>query len=155
VNVHVWFDRRVLPTPFVAAVDSPVQWVFDRTDQAGVRDGQYIAVSLSAAQAWIDLPAAQLRDRILPALRALLPAARDAIVREFFVTRERHATFAPAPGTAALRPGPGTAAAGLYLAGAWTDTGWPATMEGAARSGTAAAAALLRDTVFRTTEVPA
>jgi len=64
-------------------------------------------------------------------------------VRDFFVTRERHATFRPASGTAALRPPAVTAARGLFLAGAWTATGWPATMEGAVRSGTAAAAALL------------
>jgi uncharacterized protein with NAD-binding domain and iron-sulfur cluster len=64
-------------------------------------------------------------------------------VHDFFVTRERHATFRPAPGTAALRPSAVTATEGLFLAGAWTATGWPATMEGAVRSGTAAAAALL------------
>jgi squalene-associated FAD-dependent desaturase len=143
VNVHVLLDRTVLDGPFVAGVDSPVQWVFDRTAQAGVRTGQYLAVSLSAAHDWIDLPTAAVRERILPALLDLLPAARSAAVEDFFVTRERHATFAPAPGSAALRPGPVTALPGLYLAGAWTDTGWPATMEGAARSGTAAASALL------------
>jgi hydroxysqualene dehydroxylase len=143
VNVHVWFDRAVLDGPFSAGVDSPVQWVFDRTMQAGVHSGQYIAVSLSAAVDWIDLPTARVRERILPALLELLPAARSAAVLDFFVTRERHATFAPAPGTAAMRPGPVTGVPGVFLAGAWTDTGWPATMEGAARSGNAAAAALL------------
>jgi squalene-associated FAD-dependent desaturase len=146
VNVHVVFDRRVLDGPFSAGVDTPVQWVFDRTEPSGVDGGQYLAVSLSAADDWIDLPTAAVRDRILPALLDLLPAARAARVREFFVTRERHATFAPAPGCGALRPGPVTAAPGLYLAGAWTDTGWPATMEGAARSGVAAAGALLGET---------
>jgi uncharacterized protein with NAD-binding domain and iron-sulfur cluster len=61
------------------------------------------------------------------------------------VTREPHATFRGAPGQAALRPGPRSGCRGLYLAGAWTDTGWPATMEGAVRSGEAAAEALLVD----------
>ncbi|GAB2967413.1 hydroxysqualene dehydroxylase HpnE [Amycolatopsis acidiphila] len=143
VNAHVVFDRRVLDEPFFAAVDSPVQWVFDRTAQSGVDSGQYLAVSLSAADDLVDVPVRDVRERILPALRAVLPAAADAGVRDFFVTRERHATFRPAPGSAALRPGAVTAAGGVVLAGAWTATGWPATMEGAVRSGDAAARAVL------------
>lgn len=143
VNVHVVLDRQVLDQPFIAGVDTPVQWVFDRTSHSGLSTGQYLAVSLSAADSYIDTPTAALRERFLPALAALLPRMRDAQVRDFFVTRERHATFRPAPGTAALRPPAVTALHGLYLAGAWTATGWPATMEGAARSGEAAATALL------------
>ena len=75
----------------------------------------------------------------MPALAELLPAAREAQVIEFFVTRERRATFRQAPGTARLRPRAGTRLPGLVLAGAWTDTGWPDTMESAVRSGLAAA----------------
>lgn len=144
VNVHVVLDRKVLGEPFVAGVRTPVQWVFDRTRQSGLDSGQYLAMSLSAADAQIDLPTAKLRERLLPELLALLPEARSARVLDFFVTRERHATFRPGPGTASLRPPARTAAPGLYLAGAWTATGWPATMEGAARSGAAAAAVLLQ-----------
>jgi squalene-associated FAD-dependent desaturase len=143
VNLHVIYDRTVLDQPFVAAINSPLQWVFDRTVQSGLTDGQYIAVSLSAADELIDVPVADLRARLLPALEALLPAARGAVVRDFFVTRERHATFRPSPGTARLRPPAATAHRGLWLAGAWTATGWPATMEGAARSGDTAAASVL------------
>jgi squalene-associated FAD-dependent desaturase len=142
VNVHVVYDRPVLDGPFLAAVDSPVQWVFDRTGPSGCRQGQYVAVSLSAARDVIGMPAAQVQERILPALADVLPAARGARVLESFVTRERSATFDPAPGQAGVRPPNGTAAPGLVLAGAWTDTGWPATMEGAVRSGNAAVAAL-------------
>ncbi|WP_433282040.1 hydroxysqualene dehydroxylase HpnE [Pseudonocardia xinjiangensis] len=148
VNVHVVYDRRVLDVPFLAAVDSPLQWVFDRTEQSGLRrvhpaPAQYVAVSLSAADDLIRTPTARLREQMLPALAALLPAARDARVLDFFVTREPHATFRPAPGSGALRPPPATRAAGLFLAGSWTATGWPATMEGAVRSGNAAADAVL------------
>ncbi|MDT7711618.1 MAG: hydroxysqualene dehydroxylase, partial [Pseudonocardiales bacterium] len=143
VNLHVVLDRPVLDEPFIAGVDTPVQWVFDRTAQSGLTSGQYLAVSLSAADAHVDVPTAALREQFLPELVSLLPRMRDAQVHEFFVTRERHATFRPAPGTAALRPPAVTAAEGLFLAGAWTATGWPATMEGAVRSGTAAATALL------------
>jgi uncharacterized protein with NAD-binding domain and iron-sulfur cluster len=77
------------------------------------------------------------------ALTELLPAARSAIVERFVVTRERFATFRAAPGTWGSRPGPKTGIEGLALAGAWTDTGWPATMEGAVRSGRAAARVVL------------
>ncbi|MEV8001404.1 hydroxysqualene dehydroxylase HpnE [Streptomyces parvus] len=146
LNVHVIYDRKVLRRPFFAAIGSPVQWVFDRTHSSGLKGpGQYLAVSQSAAQAEIDLPVAELRSRYLPELERLLPAARGAGIRDFFVTRERTATFAPAPGVGRLRPGPRTRLPGLQLAGAWTDTGWPATMEGAVRSGGAAADAALHD----------
>ena len=146
VNVHVVFDRPVLDQPFLAGVGTEVQWVFDRTEAsglAGMAGGQYLALSLSAADELIEEPTERLRARFLPALRALLPATATAEVRDFFVTRERTATFRQAPGSAALRPPARTRARGLYLAGAWTATGWPATMEGAVRSGITAAAALL------------
>ena len=131
--------------PFVAAIDSPVQWVFDRTASPGwTGRAQYLAISLSAADQYADTPAAELREQFLPALAELFPAARDARVTEFFVTRERRATFRQAPGSGALRPKAATARPGLVLAGAWTDTGWPDTMEGAVRSGLAAAAGLRR-----------
>ncbi|MFI7292807.1 hydroxysqualene dehydroxylase HpnE [Streptomyces sp. NPDC050121] len=143
LNVHVVYDRKVLDKPFFAALGTPVQWVFDRTHASGLREGQYLALSQSAAQDEIDEPVAVLRERYLPDLERLLPGARSAEVRDFFVTRERTATFAPTPGVGRLRPGARTKAPGLYLAGAWTATGWPATMESAVRSGVSAADAAL------------
>ncbi|MGW2826430.1 hydroxysqualene dehydroxylase HpnE [Streptomyces sp. NPDC001443] len=143
LNIHVVYDRKVLDTPFLAALGTPVQWVFDRTAASGLREGQYLALSQSAAQDDIDAPVAALRERYLPELERLLPGTRAAAVRDFFVTRERTATFAPAPGVGRLRPGARTQAPGLYLAGAWTATGWPATMESAVRSGVSAADAAL------------
>ncbi|MBK3589213.1 FAD-dependent oxidoreductase, partial [Streptomyces sp. MBT57] len=87
LNVHVVYDRKVLRRPFFAAIGSPVQWVFDRTHSSGLKGpGQYLAVSQSAAQDEIDLPVAELRARYLPELERLLPAARGAGVRDFFVT---------------------------------------------------------------------
>jgi squalene-associated FAD-dependent desaturase len=139
VNLHVVYDRRVLELPFAAGVGTPVQFVFDRTAGSGLDAGQYLAVSLSAADAELGESAEQLRERYLPALADLLPAARRAKVSGFFVTREHSATFREAPGARAWRPAARTAVPGLSLAGAWTDTGWPATMEGAVRSGHAAA----------------
>ncbi|MFF8316710.1 hydroxysqualene dehydroxylase HpnE [Streptomyces bobili] len=143
LNVHVVYDRKVLDVPFLTALGTPVQWVFDRTEASGLTEGQYLAVSQSAAHEEIDAPVAALRERYLPELERLLPAARGATVRDFFVTRERTATFAPTPGVGRLRPGARTKASGLYLAGAWTATGWPATMESAVRSGVSAADAAL------------
>ncbi|MFE7034993.1 hydroxysqualene dehydroxylase HpnE [Streptomyces sp. NPDC057621] len=143
LNIHVVYDRKVLSRPFFAALGSPVQWVFDRTEASGLTDGQYLALSQSAAQDEIDAPVAALREKYLPELERLLPHTRDAEVRDFFVTRERTATFAPTPGVGRLRPGARTKASGLYLAGAWTATGWPATMESAVRSGVSAADAAL------------
>lgn len=143
LNVHVVYDRKVLGRPFFAALGTPVQWVFDRTDASGLKRGQYLALSQSVARDDIDEPVAALRERYLPELERLLPRARGARVEDFFVTRERTATFAPAPGVGRLRPGARTKAPGLYLAGAWTATGWPATMESAVRSGVGAADAAL------------
>jgi squalene-associated FAD-dependent desaturase len=151
VNVHVIYDRPVTNLEFAAAIDSPVQWVFDRTRISGMDGpGQYLAISLSAADSYADVPAAKLREQFVPALAELFPAARDAQVTEFFVTRERRATFRQAPGSGALRPKAATRWPGLVLAGAWTDTGWPDTMESAVRSGLAAAVEL-RKTVLTST----
>jgi squalene-associated FAD-dependent desaturase len=144
VNIHVVYDRPVLTEPFVAVVGSPVQWIFDRSAATGRPRGTYLALSQSAADRWVDRPAAELTAEFTAELARLLPAAAQAQVLDAFVTRERAATFRPAPGQATLRPGAGTLLPGLAVAGAWTDTGWPATMEGAVRSGHAAVAHLLR-----------
>ena len=143
LNVHVVYDRRVMELPFAAGLGTPVQWVFDRTESSGLERGQYLAVSVSAATGYSSWRIEQLADEFLPALARLFPAAQAARLERFFVTRERRATFRGVPGTQALRPGPRTSVAGLYLAGAWTSTGWPATMEGAVRSGLAAGRAAL------------
>ncbi|MCY3637368.1 MAG: hydroxysqualene dehydroxylase HpnE [bacterium] len=152
VNVHFVFDRQVMDVPFTAALDSPVQFVFDRTEAAnwtgneagepvGTGSGgeQVVAVSQSAAFDEIGERPAEMIERYRAALAELLPRSAAAEVIDAVVTREHRATFAGHPGTRRLRPGPATAIDGLFLAGAWTDTGWPATMEGAVRSGKLAA----------------
>lgn len=143
VNLHVVYDRRVLEHAFAATVGTPVQWVFDRTASSGLGTGQYLAVSLSAADNELAATNADLRARYLPALAELLPAARSANVERFFVTREHSATFRASPNARTWRPVARTELPGLTLAGAWTDTGWPATMEGAVRSGHAAASEVI------------
>jgi uncharacterized protein with NAD-binding domain and iron-sulfur cluster len=96
-------------------------------------------VSLSGAALEMELSSERLRERYVGAMRELFPRARDAAVRCVHVSRERAATFAPRPGAEALRPSARTSVRGLALAGAWTATGWPATLEGAVLSGHAAA----------------
>ncbi|PXY22276.1 hydroxysqualene dehydroxylase HpnE [Prauserella muralis] len=139
VNVHVVYERPVTDLPFAATVDSPVQWIFDRTDVAGLSGGQYLAISLSAAHTWLHTPVSAMREVFLAELGRLLPRAATTPHTRFFVTRERRATFRQRPGTARLRPRPETPVPGLVLAGSWTATGWPDTMEGAVRSGHRAA----------------
>ncbi|WP_405150512.1 hydroxysqualene dehydroxylase HpnE [Sphaerisporangium sp. NBC_01403] len=153
VNVHAVYDRPVTDVPFAAVVDSPVQWVFDKTRVAGLGRGQYLAVSVSAAGRWIDMPAEKIQAEFVPELQRLFPSR--ARLTDFFVTRERRATFRQGPGSGALRPAAATRWPCLYLAGAWTDTGWPDTMEGAVRSGLHAARLAgrhLRQEAARTTE---
>jgi squalene-associated FAD-dependent desaturase len=139
VNVHVVYDRRVCEHEFAAGVGTPVQYVFDRTEAAGVTEGQYLAVSISGAQEEMQMSAEQLRERYLSALAELFPKAGEARVLRYVASREHAATFAARPGVEQKRPAARTAVPGLVLAGAWTDTGWPATLEGAVRSGHAAA----------------
>ena len=140
VNLHVVYDRRVCELPFAAGVRTPVQYLFDRTAAAGApAPSQYLAVSLSGADREMGMSVDALRERYLPALAELLPRARQAKVERFLVTREHAATFRAAPGVAALRPAAESTVPGLVLAGSWTDTGWPATLEGAVLSGHTAA----------------
>jgi len=143
VNVHVHFDRRVTGLPLVAGLGTPAEWVFDRTASSGADRGQYLAVSISAADDWAGMRPTELSSRVVASLYELFPQARVAEVLSSFVTREPHATFRATPGSSADRAGPRTRLPGLVLAGAWTSTGWPPTMESAVRSGVSAARAAL------------
>jgi squalene-associated FAD-dependent desaturase len=146
VNLHVLYDRPVCPLPFAAGVRTPVQYLFDRTASAGAPTGsQYLVVSLSGAEREMQMSVEALREEYVPALARLLPAACDAQVELFVATREHAATFRAGPGVRALRPCPRTSLRGLVLAGAWTATDWPATLEGAVMSGHAAARAALQE----------
>ena len=140
VNVHVWYDRPVMDGLFTAVVDSPAQWVFNRTAMADLSGpGQHLAVSISGARDEVGRSKATLIEEITTELGHLFPRARTARIERTVCVKEPEATFAAAPGQAAKRPGARTAVNGVVLAGAWTDTGWPATMEGAVRSGLVAA----------------
>jgi len=143
VNVHVFYDRPVWELPFAAGVRTPVQYIFDRSESNGIERGRYLAISISGARAEMAMPPAEVRTRYVAALRALLPAASDARVERVELSREHAATFAAVPGVQGRRPAERTRIPGLALAGAYTATGWPATLESAAISGGRAASAAL------------
>ncbi|HET9016873.1 MAG TPA: hydroxysqualene dehydroxylase HpnE [Thermomicrobiaceae bacterium] len=130
VDVHLWYDAPGLGFGFAALLDSPVQWVFEKAPG-------YLCCSLSAADQHVLQPEPDLIELCHREVTAVLPELAGATLRHGVATRDREATFVPAPGLA--RPGPRTAVPGVVIAGAWTDTGWPATMESAVRSGRAAA----------------
>ncbi len=144
VDIHLWFDRAVLGEDFAVAVESPVQAVFDvsriRGGEISPDGATHVVLSQSAAFPWVDRPTGEVADELLKALRDLLPAARKAQCLRRMVIVHRRATFVPSTGSDARRPSAETPIDGLYLAGDWTATGWPATIEGAIRSGIAAAA---------------
>jgi hydroxysqualene dehydroxylase len=143
VNVHLVLDRKVTDLPMAAGVGTPIQFLFDRTASSGVSDGQCLSISLSAADTYVGQRPEELVRSFRQALDDLLPSARAARLLDGTVSRERAATFRAVPGSAALRPPARTSLPGLAVAGAWCDTGWPATMEGAVRSGQSAASVAL------------
>ena len=133
VDVHLWYDRPVLGCDFAALLDSPVQWVFEKSPG-------YVCCSMSAADDLVQRPERELVELGRKELAAVLPEAARAQLLRGAATRDPDATFIPAPGV--RRPGPATALSNLVIAGAWTDTGWPATIESAVRSGRTAALTL-------------
>lgn len=149
-GIHLWFDRPVCPFAHVVTIGRTVQWVFNHTAIQGRRPGdapggEYLQLVVSAAYDLLPLDKAAIRDLALKELGELFPAARDAVLLRWWVVTEHGATFAVRPGVDALRPPQRTPVEGLFLAGDWTATGWPATMEGAVRSGYLAAEGVLQD----------
>jgi len=142
VNVHLYYDRPAMPFAVAACLGTTAQWVFDRSAMVGSEPGRYLVVSLSAADDCVRLVTAPLVARVARDLQRVFPAAREAELLEAHVTRSPRATFRAAAGSDAHRVGSRSPIPGIFIAGAWTDTGWPATMESAVRSGRAAAEAL-------------
>jgi squalene-associated FAD-dependent desaturase len=145
VGVNLWYDRPIFDGEVLAViVDGDAHWVFDRTRIVGeAATSHHIAVSISAADALIDVPRQEIAALVQAKLGRALPAAREATLLRSTVEKVRAATFVPSPGASASRLPARTALPNLVFAGAWTDTGWPDTMESAVRSGHAAAQASL------------
>ena len=141
VGVHIWYDRPVLEEEFTAVLDSPVQWVFNKSRIQGLDGpGQYVCISLSGAWEFAPMGKEALRALFLGEMARLFPTARDARVERCIIVKQLAATFRSVPGAEAHRLPQRTPVAGLFLAGDWTQTGWPSTMESAVRSGLLAAA---------------
>jgi squalene-associated FAD-dependent desaturase len=141
VNVHLWYDRPVWDRSFAAFLNSPIQWVFNKSKLWGEEgSGQYLDISLSGADQFADMSSGDIQQLFSKEMFALLPATRGAELKRALVVKQRDATFAAVPGVRRLRPTQATPVPNLFLAGDWTDTGWPATMESAVRSGLLAAA---------------
>jgi zeta-carotene desaturase len=156
-SVHLWFDRPIMELPHVVLVDCIGQWVFNRgrTSNRDFRSLQdfgsldpaweyYVQVVVSAARQFRGLGHEEVQRRVTAELRNLFPPARSANVVRGRVVTEHAATFSAVPGVDRWRPKQATPLENLFVAGDWTVTGWPATMEGAVRSGYLAAEALLQ-----------
>jgi uncharacterized protein with NAD-binding domain and iron-sulfur cluster len=141
-SVHVWYDRPVLQLPHVVLVDCVGQWVFNRGETAPGE--HYVQVVVSASRQLRVLGHEEIQARVTAELAELFPAATSATIRRVRVITEHAATFSAVPGVDRWRPAQQTPYRNLFVAGDWTATGWPATMEGAVRSGYLAAEAILR-----------
>jgi squalene-associated FAD-dependent desaturase len=141
-SVHLWFDRPILDLPHVVLVDCIGQWVFNRGQTSS--EEYYVQVVVSAARQFRGLGHEEVQRRVAAELQHLFPCARSAKLIRGRVVTEHAATFSAVPGVDRLRPPQLSPLSNLFLAGDWTDTGWPATMEGAVRSGYLAAEALLQ-----------
>jgi len=137
-GVHLWFDREVTTLPHATLLDRTMQWMYNKDG------GRYLQLVVSASRDLTNLSRNEIVDIAVGDLRLFFPRVRDANLVKAHVVKEQRAIFSAAPGTEAQRPGAATALANVFLAGDWTRTGWPATMEGAVRSGYIAAEAVTR-----------
>ncbi|MFQ5934733.1 MAG: hydroxysqualene dehydroxylase HpnE, partial [Dehalococcoidia bacterium] len=146
VNVHLWYDRPLARFEFAGFLNSRVQWVFNKSRmlREGGSSGQYLCLSLSGAREYVDMSKGEIGETFLREMEKALPGARQAKALQTLVVKEPMATFSPAPGALRCRLSPSTPIDNLFLAGEWTDTDWPSTMEGAVRSGVAAAREMVR-----------
>ena len=167
-GIHLWFDRQISDLDHAVLLDRTIQWMFHksrlqpmRTKNAGTApEGNYIELVVSSSKSLIDKSRAEIVELALAEVREFFPAARQANLLKSTVIKEVNATYSPRPGIDAHRPTPITRWPRVFLAGDWTATGWPATMEGAVRSGYLAAEALAhasgrKDLHFLSPDMPA
>jgi predicted NAD/FAD-dependent oxidoreductase len=140
VTVNLWFDAEVVPAPFIGFVEGPMNWVFDKGAILHER-ANHLSLVASGADSLVRLGNAEIAEAAHAQLARALPAARQATLLRSVVVREHRATFSLAPGQPA-RPQVATDLPGFYLAGDWTNTGLPGTIEGAVKSGHVAAHAI-------------
>jgi zeta-carotene desaturase len=165
-GVHMWFDREISDLDHAVLLDRTIQWMFHKSRLQPIRSnngapaGSYIELVISSSKTLIEKSRAEIVDLALNEVREFFPAARQANLVKATVIKEVNATYSPRPGIDQYRPTPSTVWPRVFLAGDWTATGWPATMEGAVRSGYLAAEALARsvgrsDANFISPDLPA
>jgi zeta-carotene desaturase len=132
-GIHLWFDRPVTDLPHATLLDRTMQWFFNKNR------GRYLQLVVSASRSLVEMPRQEVIDLAVRELAEFLPEVRRARLEKAHVVKEVRATFSAVPGL--VRPGVESRVSGLYFAGDWVQTGWPATMEGAVRGGYLAAAA--------------
>ena len=137
-GIHLWFDRPVPDLPHATLLDRTIQWMFNK------QGGRHIQLVVSASRNLTEMPRADVIALGLEELKEFFPRVQEAKLERAHVVKEIHATFSAGPGMEERRPESATAVPNLFLAGDWTRSGWPATMEGAVRSGYLAAEAVTR-----------
>ncbi len=147
-GIHLWFDRQISNLDHAVLLDRTIQWMFHKSRLQPSRnsEGSYIELVVSSSKTLIDKTKAEIVELAMNEVREFFPAAREANLIKSTVIKELNATYSPGPGIDFHRPTANTAWPRVTLAGDWTATGWPATMEGAVRSGYLAAEALLKAT---------
>jgi squalene-associated FAD-dependent desaturase len=141
-GVHLWFDRQITDLDHAVLLDRTIQWMFHKSQLLtgkGSKNGSYVELVVSSSNSLVEKSRGDIVDLALSELREFFPEAREAKLVKSTVIKEVHATYSPRPGIDNYRPASETVWPRVFLAGDWTATGWPATMEGAVRSGYAAA----------------
>jgi squalene-associated FAD-dependent desaturase len=143
--IHLWFDREITDLPHASLLDTTIQWLFNKSRLQPLRharEGHYIELVISVLRSVVPMQRQELIDLALRELALFFPAVREAKLLKAAVTKEVRATFSVRPQIDQVRPAAQSPWPNIFLAGDWTATGWPATMEGAARSGYLAAEAI-------------
>jgi squalene-associated FAD-dependent desaturase len=148
-GIHLWFDRQISELDHAVLLDRTIQWMFHKSRLIQAREkadgtGSYVELVVSCSRSLVEKSKAEIVEMAVKEAQEFFPEARSAKLLKSTVIKEVHATYSPRPGIDQYRPKPETAWPRIFLAGDWTATGWPATMEGAVRSGYLAAEALAR-----------
>ena len=159
-GIHLWFDRQISDLDHAVLLDRTIQWMFHKSRLIEARDtevrnnearsnetpgnGSYVELVVSCSRSLVEKSKTEIVDLAVKEAQEFFPGAREAKLLKSTVIKEVHATYSPRPGIDQYRPKPDTAWPRVFLAGDWTATGWPATMEGAVRSGYLAAEAVAR-----------
>jgi zeta-carotene desaturase len=144
-GIHLWFDREITPLPHAVLLDRTIQWMFHKSKFQQKREGEgsYVELVVSASKSLVQKSREEVLELATRELAEFFPIAKEAKVLKAAVIKEVYATYAIVPGLDQYRPEAKTDWPRIFLAGDWTATGWPATMEGAVRSGYLAAEAVM------------